>query len=52
LCLPGSILRDIFQDRDHLPQLTALAKRYADRRPNLADLCLIRGMEMGSRLNI
>jgi predicted nucleic acid-binding protein len=30
-----------FALRDHLPQLAALAKRYADRRPDLADLCLI-----------
>jgi predicted nucleic acid-binding protein len=30
-----------FACRDHLPQLAALAKRYADRRPDLADLCLI-----------
>ncbi len=31
---------------DHLPQLAALAKRYADREPDLADLCLIRMSEL------
>jgi predicted nucleic acid-binding protein len=35
-----------FECRDHLPQLAALAKRYADRRPDLADLCLIRMSEL------
>ena len=29
-----------------LQQLQALAKRYADRRPDLADLCLIRMSEL------
>src|SRR5206468_10220531 len=31
-----------FDLNDHLPQLIALAKRYADRQPDRADLCLIR----------
>jgi predicted nucleic acid-binding protein len=31
---------------DHLPQLAALAKRFADRTPDLADLCLIRMSEL------
>lgn len=35
-----------FDCRDHLPQLAALAKRYADRQPDLADLCLIRMSEL------
>lgn len=34
---------------EHLPQLAALAKRYADRLPDLADLCLIRMSEMHPR---
>lgn len=34
---------------DHLPQLAALAKRFADRRPDLADLCLIRMSELYPR---
>ena len=35
-----------FDCRDHLPQLTALAERYADRCPDVADLCLIRMSEV------
>jgi predicted nucleic acid-binding protein len=35
-----------FDCRDHLPQLAALAKRYKDRQPDLADLCLIRMSEL------
>ncbi len=35
-----------FDSNDHLPQLAALAKRYADRKPDLADLCLIRMTEL------
>lgn len=35
-----------FDCNDHLPQLMGLAKRYADRRPDLADLCLIRMSEL------
>ena len=35
-----------FDCNDHLPQLSALAKRYADRQPDLADLCLIRMSEL------
>jgi uncharacterized protein len=31
---------------EHLSQLAALAKRYADRKPDLADLCLIRMSEL------
>jgi predicted nucleic acid-binding protein len=32
--------------RDHLVQLTRLADRYADRKPDLADLCLVRMSEL------
>ena len=35
-----------FHCNDHLPQLTALAARYKDRHPDLADLCLIRMSEL------
>ena len=35
-----------FDCNDHLPQLAALAKRYKDRQPDLADLCLIRMSEL------
>jgi predicted nucleic acid-binding protein len=35
-----------FDCNDHLVQLEALAERYADRKPDLADLCLIRMSEL------
>jgi uncharacterized protein len=38
-----------FDCAEHLPQLASLAKRYADRRPDLADLCLIRMSELYPR---
>ena len=50
----GLVLEMIFEEfialsfdcSDHLPQLAELAKRYADRKPDLADLCLIRMSEL------
>ncbi len=41
-----------FECRDHLPQLEALAARYADRHPDLADLCLIRMSELHPRHSV
>jgi predicted nucleic acid-binding protein len=41
-----------FDCRDHLAQLEALARRYADRRPDLADLCLIRMSELHPRHSV
>ena len=38
-----------FDLREHLPQLAALAQRYADRNPDLADLCLVRMSELHPR---
>jgi uncharacterized protein len=38
-----------FRCDDHLTQLAALAKRFGDRRPDLADVCLIRMTEMYPR---
>ncbi len=35
-----------FDCREHLVQLTRLADRYADRKPDLADLCLVRMSEL------
>jgi uncharacterized protein len=35
-----------FECSEHLPELEALAVRYADRHPDLADLCLIRMSEL------
>jgi predicted nucleic acid-binding protein len=41
-----------FDCSDHLPQLAALAKRYKDRQPDLADLCLIRMSELYPRHSV
>ena len=41
-----------FVVNDHLPQLAALAKRYRDRTPDLADLCLIRMSELYPRHSV
>ena len=41
-----------FECRDHVPQLMALARRYADRRPDLADLCIIRISELHPRHSV
>lgn len=41
-----------FACHDHLPQLAALATRYADRHPDLADLCLIRMSELHPRHSV
>jgi predicted nucleic acid-binding protein len=41
-----------FDCNDHLPHLRKLAERYADRRPDLADLCLIRMSELYPRHSV
>jgi uncharacterized protein len=41
-----NLIQLAFDCDDHLPQLAALAKRYRDRKPDLADLCLIRMSEL------
>ena len=38
-----------FDCRDHLKELATLATRSADRRPDLADLCLVRMSELHPR---
>ena len=38
-----------FDVRSHLPHLAALAERFKDRRPDLADLCMIRMSELYPR---
>jgi uncharacterized protein len=43
------LVRPAFVIGDHLPRLAELAKRYADRIPDLADLCLIRLSELYPR---
>jgi len=41
-----------FSCNDDLPRLAALAKTYADREPDLADLCLIRMSEIYPRHSV
>jgi len=41
-----------FDCREHLRQLADLADRYADRQPDLADLCLIRMSELHPRHSV
>jgi predicted nucleic acid-binding protein len=41
-----------FDCRANWPQLTALAKRYADRKPGFADICLIRMSELFPRHSV
>ena len=55
--LVSAMLRDglvslAFDCNDHLPQLAALAERYRDRQPDLADLCLIRMSELFPRHSV
>ena len=44
--LDDELVRVAFVVDEHRPQLTALAKRYADREPDLADLCVVRMSEL------
>ena len=46
------LIRLAFDCNEHLPQLAALAKRYKDRKPDLADLCLIRMSELHPKHSI
>lgn len=41
-----------FEGSEHLPRLAELAKAYADREPDLADLCLIRMSELHPRHSV
>ncbi len=41
-----------FDCREHLPHLEALARRYSDRHPDLADLCLVRMSELHPRHSV
>jgi predicted nucleic acid-binding protein len=43
------MLRVAFDFSKNLPELRELARRYADRKPDLADLCLIRMSELYPR---
>jgi uncharacterized protein len=44
--IEDGLIRLDFVCNEHLPQLAALAKRYKDHKPDLADLCLIRMSEL------
>jgi predicted nucleic acid-binding protein len=41
-----------FDCREHVKELAMLAGRYADRRPDLADLCLVRMSELHPRHSV
>lgn len=43
------LLQVAFDLSENIPQLRELARRYADRKPDLADLCLIRMSELYPR---
>lgn len=43
------LLKCAFNLSEHLPQVTELARRYSDREPDLADLCIVRLSELHPR---
>lgn len=47
--LETGLVRLAFDIVSHRPELAGLAKRYADRAPDLADLCLIRMSELNPK---
>ncbi len=50
--LADGLVTVAFDCREHLPHLATLARRYADRRPDFADLCLIRMSELHPRHSV
>jgi predicted nucleic acid-binding protein len=50
--IDDGLVSPAFDCRAHLPHLSALAARYADRQPDLADLCLIRMSELHPRHSV
>lgn len=44
--LEDQLISLAFDSNDHIPHLAVLAERYADRKPDFADLCLIRMSEL------
>ncbi len=50
--LTQGVLGIAFECREHLEVLQDLAQRYADRQPDLADLCLIRMSELYPRHSV
>ena len=49
--LEEGMVRLAFQMVEHVPRLKELATRYADRTPDMADLCLIRMSELYPRVS-
>lgn len=47
--LEEGMVRLAFRMTEHLPRLKELADRYADRSPDIADLCLVRISELYPR---
>jgi len=47
--LEDGLVRSAFVLSEHISRLTELAVRYADRKPDLADLCLVRLSELHPR---
>ncbi|MDO8541494.1 MAG: PIN domain-containing protein [Opitutaceae bacterium] len=50
--LETGLVRLAFDLESHRPELAGLAQRYADRQPDLADLCLIRLSELNPKLPV
>ena len=50
--LEDELLQVEFDFFQNLPQLQELARRYANRKPDLADLCLIRMSELHPRYTV
>ncbi len=50
--LAEGLITVAFSCEDHLPRLADLARAYADRKPDLADLCLIRMSEIHPRHSV
>jgi predicted nucleic acid-binding protein len=50
--LDTGLIKLAFEMAAHQDELTKLAKRYADRAPDLADLCLIRMSELNPKIPV
>ena len=46
------LIKLAFEANEHLPHLHDLAKRYSDRTPDFADLCLVRMSELHPRHSV
>lgn len=50
--LETGLVRMAFEMESHHSRLSELARRYANRQPDLADLCLIRMSELNPQLSV